>query len=298
MSYILFGLKGVAYLAAFVVPIALFVLAQNRINNKFENSLVKAFADNNKKSFFGSMLIKYIAFAGVWLHETIIWCFAWICGFVPVKFSAFNAELKQEMQSGQLNLNSMASITLKYRDPSDYRNKIFNIINKSLWAISKIFTVVPYIAPVFVIAWFFRLVLAKTTYSLIWITTSANIPNDWSKGFVAVINFLMWGYSEILQSPAAIVGYLALALFLSYGLSLSKMDQYIIAKHCGVTILTLYIIILLNLADWNPMIKFVSQYLLTCLLVLPGILLAELFWTYLFTFIANRHYFGKHTKKA
>ena len=297
MEYIKFFAQGLVYLVAMLLPLILFITLQSKVNARFEKAISKAFFGTTNvkdamKHTSGKLLVRLIAFAGIYIHEFVFWIAGWICGFIPSSFSVFSKDIKQDKSLGY---DSFANITLNYRSTDVYGGKLKRMLNSLLRIASKLFGCVPYVAPVVVIAWIYRYVLVHYTYSMSWMTTAPYFKDtSIIKAIPTFVNYLVWGYSEIFSAPMILVVFVVLSLFLSYGLTMPAYDRQEAVAQSAFTIIIIYATILCRMATFQQVMPFCAQIILVSLYIFPLILVSEYLWIVIFNLIGSFKYTGKH----
>lgn len=297
MEYVKFFVQGLVYLIAILLPLILFISLQSRVNARFEKAMSKAFfgttnIQNVMKHTSDKLLVRLIAFAGIYIHEFVFWITGWICGFIPSSFSVFSKSVKNDKSLGY---DSFANITLNYRSTDVYGGKLKRMFNSLLRIVSKLFGCIPYVAPVVVIAWIYRYVLVHYTYSMNWMTTAPYFKDtSIIKAIPTFVNYLVWGYSEIFSAPMILTVFVVLSLFLSYGLTMPVYDRQEAVSQSAFTIIVIYATILCRMATYQEVMPFCAQIILISLYIFPLILVSEYLWIVIFNLIGSFRYTGKH----
>lgn len=311
LKYVWFFLQSLGFTLEIFLPVVVFIILQAMVLKAYEKGLMHATSHSDKLSDFkhsvrGYMAIRFLAMPGIYLHSKIIEWSAKLLGFRAKSPEPFKLQLKQLDQESELM--DMGNVVLSRRRPVElsvrhfgrFAGKThFSLFNFLMSMISRLFGALPYIMPIFVLSYLYRLIYSYNTIDVSWITKDAYLP---SNNFLGALPLLLrntfWSWKEIFANPGLLFLTLILSLFLCYGFTMSVQELADFKLELATTFLTVWVIFSFCAAWYVNVNQFCNRICQYSLVIFPLILLSELIWAIIFNALSVFKVSGKHAKPS
>lgn len=264
------------------VPFIIFVALQDKVNKYFETGLLKATKSN-------WLLIRFAAFAGIWIHNVTLKVFGKLMGFKIDKKNSNNFQIvnvnDNNSRSNDLGYNTMGFVRLiaPEANSTNYGYGVFAKLRKVnfeiVCMINHLFTAVPYIASIVVTAIVsFGLVVSQMAPLARPYFINGGLQMTFVASLPTMIKNLVLVLQQLVLNPAAWLGLLACGFFMSFGLSYSKIDLEQLRMTLPVTMLSTAIVLFVVICFKNAFaIECAINQVFFDLIVFGGIILVSEF---------------------